>query len=674
MSIIVSPAFPQDKSDIRPETTEKTAFSFPEFKDELLENGFGVFFIEDNRQPVIALRFLVAISADPGRNNRVTASVVAKMLEKSLSPKGRDDIAKLLGRTGAIINIDANNEYMTINCLVLSKYSDDIIKLMAGILTNPEFNRNDIPKVVSVVEASKSALLSDPEALNEALANRVLLGVRESGEADGETLRAITENDLKDFCRKHFTPRNVTLAVVGNFKQDEVMAMLRNHLKNWKNGKEALELKYNFTPQPPGIYFIPRPGAVQSNIMIARNAVSASSSKYKLLDILTDIAGARLYSTLRDLNGLVYSAKGYITNYRDANYIAFTTAASTANTPKTAMIMMSTLREISRQISDAEVKKAVSYAINRHNMTFDRKEYIAGFIQDACFYGLTKESVRNYTEGLNSIMTYDINQVAKNYLNPDNLYMFVVGDPSLKPELQKIGTVYEYNSGLYAVEGVDARLEKVSLSFRELTDKYIKATGGRDRIASVKTMTDSSTVTMSIGGSVLNGTYVIHRQSPDMFQSQMLCGSFDLNIWSDGNKVWVRNNSVFSEVIASEMDRFYLTTKMFAYGRLQELGFKCSILGESNNMIMVEVVFRSGAKSTFFYDSDSYLLKKIETLENSPTPELVTEIYDDYAEFDGLMLPKVIETRTPTYKLRTEHTYRINMPLDPGVNFVPAND
>jgi len=81
-----------------------------------------------------------------------------------------------------------------------------------------------------------------------------------------------------------------------------------------------------------------------------------------------------------------------------------------------------------------------------------------------------------------------MNQLAAEYLNSLNMYIIVVGNPSLKQELSKIGTVHEYGTDLYAVEGADAKLKKTSMTPQELLDKYTKAIGGKDVIASVTSM------------------------------------------------------------------------------------------------------------------------------------------------------------------------------------------
>jgi len=63
--------------------------------------------------------------------------------------------------------------------------------------------------------------------------------------------------------------------------------------------------------------------------------------------------------------------------------------------------MKNTLKNTAeKEISPEEVKTSVAYAANKHNMSFDRKEYIANFIQDGIFYGMSKDAIRGYTENL----------------------------------------------------------------------------------------------------------------------------------------------------------------------------------------------------------------------------------------------------------------------------------
>jgi hypothetical protein len=275
---------------------------------------------------------------------------------------------------------------------------------------------------------------------------------------------------------------------------------------------------------------------------------------------------------------------------------------------------------------------------------------------------------------MKSIKAYDINQLTKKYLDPNNMYLIVIGNPELKQELSKIGYVNEYSSDLYSTEGPDSRLEKVNFSAQELIEKYTDAIGGKSKISAVATLIDSSSVTMEIGSTVFNGYYNIYRKSPDLFSSALECGSLNLKMYSDGNRVWMKSNS-FTELMGPEESaKLYLTTRMFAQTRLIEMGYTCKILGESNGMIMMEATSKSGSNSTYYFDADNYLLRKIETIETEPQIMKITEIYDMYKEFDGINLPTVIETMTPIYNMKATHSYYINTPIDPLINFTPSQE
>ena len=321
-----------------------------------------------------------------------------------------------------------------------------------------------------------------------------------------------------------------------------------------------------------------------------------------------------------------------------------------------------------------EIKRAIEYAVNRHYMTFDRKEMIANFIQDGIFSGIPKESIKNYSSYLKSIKPYDINQLAKSYLNPDNMYIIIIGNPAIKNELTKLGEVYEYTPDLYAIEGADSKLEKSGLTPEKLIEKYTDAIGGIESIQSVHTLYDSAVVKMTIGGSELKGQNIVYRQTPDKYYSAMDCGSLSLIMWSDGNRVWVNSNSIIDEIRPEDRQKVYISTKLFSIARLPELGYKCRVLGKSNGMILMEGILASGTKSIFYFDENDYLLRKIETSEPEPYPMRIVELYSDYKETGDMLLPATTETRTPVYIIIAAHHYFINVQLGLGIEFNPPGD
>jgi zinc protease len=659
----------------KPEPEKEAVFTFPEFKEINFDNGFRMYLVPDNRQPSIAFRFLIKINPEEGTNSRILAKLVADLLNIRSDSKSNEETSRILGKTGAIIKIDVNSEFITVNCLSLSKNSEEIIKYLFSMISKSEFNQKDIASAIQKLSVSGAISNTQPEYLAEALAGRILRGTRETGAMETEALKSIKPADIENFYKKQFTPQNVTLSIVGEFKDSILKVNIMSAMKNWKDGKEYKPVKISNEPLQLGIYFIPRTESVQSYIMYACKGVNASAPDFEKLNILTDIAGSRIYRELRENRNIAYSSRGYITSYSTDNYIAFSTAVANENTLTAINSIKNLLRDmITTEISAAEVKTSSDYAVNRHYMSFDKKEYIANFIQDAIFYGISKETIKNYAELLSSIKPYDINQLAKKYLNPDNMYIIVVGDPALKQELSRIGNVYEYSAELYSTEGPDSKLDKVSLSAQELIEKYTDAIGGKSRLGYVNSMIDSSSITMSIGSSVFNGFYNIYRKSPDMFSSVLECGSLNLKMYSDGNRVWMKSNSYTDLMGPEESTKLYLTTKMFAQTRLIEMGYTCKVLGKTSGMIMMEVISKYGNKSIYYFDTNDYLLRKIETVETEPQLMRIVEIYDNYKEFDGIILPTVIETQTPIYNMKAEHTYYINYPLDGSVYFTPNQD
>lgn len=657
---------------IKPEPGTGTKFTFPDFKEVKFDNGFRMYLLPDKRQPFIALRLLVKIGGDAKSVNSLKSKIISGYLAGALQSKSIEGPERI---TGAVFSSESNNEYLVINCLSHSRYSGEITRLLLNSIINTTPNRKAIEGILKNVRNSAGEEISNPEMLADAMAGRIFRGIRETPGSVAEELNAVNSADIEEFFKVHFIPRNVTLSVVGDFGDSLYTETVKASVKVWKPGKEQKEQEIQLERLPVGIYFIPRQESVQSFIMFATDAVNAASQDYERLNVLTDIAGSRIYGELRENMNIAYSAKGYITSYSKGNNVAFITAVSTANTIAAIKAVKDLLAKMAEtDIEPSEIKKYVDYAVNRFYMSYDRKEVIANFIQDCIFYGLPKESIKNYAEYLKSIKPYDINQLAKKYLSPGNMYIIVVGNPEIKSSLEKIGEVFEYGKDLYSANGADSKLEKMSITPDELIEKYIDAIGGIEKLRTINTVFDSATVIMTVGGTNFTGYNLVYRQVPDKYYSYLDCGALNLRMYSDGQRIWMRNNSFTEEFNPDDRQKLYTSTKLFAITKLSELGYKCRILGKSNGMVLMEALSNKGSRSIYYFSDDDYLLKKIETVEPEPNPSKITEIQHEYKEFGGLLLPVVTETITPVYNLKAVHNYFINIQFGQGIEFTPPRD
>ena len=62
-------------------------------------------------------------------------------------------------------------------------------------------------------------------------------------------LPKLARQDLLDFYRQHYGPNNTIIAVVGDVKEKEIIALLNGYFKDWKRAEQPVQP----SPAPPKV-------------------------------------------------------------------------------------------------------------------------------------------------------------------------------------------------------------------------------------------------------------------------------------------------------------------------------------------------------------------------------------------------------------------------------------
>ncbi len=144
-----------------------------------------------------------------------------------------------------------------------------------------------------------------------------------------EMLDALTRTDLVSFRESTFIPNHGVLIVIGDFDHNALLGRMQDLFTGWESKAVATS---QFAPFPEHdarrIYLVDRPGSAQSNIVIANEGITRTSSDYFPMLLMHTILGAnassRLFMNLREHKGYTYGAYSNL----DARRLAGTIRAS----------------------------------------------------------------------------------------------------------------------------------------------------------------------------------------------------------------------------------------------------------------------------------------------------------------------------------------------------------
>lgn len=659
-----------------PEPLPTKEFRFPAYTETQLPNGLKVFIIEDHEQPTVTLRLQVnagdAYDELPG-----VAYVTALMLTKGAGKRSAQEIAAALDSVGAQLEGSSSGDFSSVFATTLKKHLRLVLDIFADVVQRPTFPEQELAKLRPQLIAEVRQQRARPGFLAQAMARKLVYGENHpyARYRTEESIGKIQVQDLRRFHRRYYRPENASIAVVGDVKPQEILPLLRQAFGGWRRGEAAQPPALpEPKPMPNGIYFIARPGSVQSSLVVTAATVPYVHPDYEALDVLAELLGSgfggRLFRSLRETYAYTYAPFAFQTQAKYINRLAMGADVRTAVTDSALLVIRRELEQISQYPpSEEELSRIQQTMVGEYLRSFERPEFVATLLQRADLYGLTPEQVRTYPNRILAITPWRIRDVAERYLTSLALRTVVVGDPSILPRLQALGKVYEYTQQLEPAPVY----EPVGLSVAELLSRYVAALGGKERLSALQSLVQQAKVTLQVQDMTVQGELVRSWKAPSKQSSLLKTPYFQQQTWSDGQMVWVEVSGVRHEPSERERQKEVLQAHPFYVAFLPELGFQCEVLGKKGEHIVLKAKAPYGGEHLYYFNATTYLLERAEKMEPTARGDQpVTELYGDYIEIDGLRFPKQVRIETPWGSLTLENSYRLNPPLEDS-QFQPSS-
>ena len=169
------------------------------------------------------------------------------------------------------------------------------------------------------------------------------------------------------------------------------------------------------------------------------------------IDLMNEVLGAgtftsRLGQRIRNDEGLAYSVGSiYSTDTRDMNFFI---AYAQTKTESTVQAIQSSLDVINKMrttpISKNEFETSKEMFLYSYVFRYTEPARSLGAVMGLEFDGLPPDTLEKEFAGYNAVTAADIERVAKKYLRPEELTLFVVGDfPNFAEQAKALGTAHE---------------------------------------------------------------------------------------------------------------------------------------------------------------------------------------------------------------------------------------
>src|SRR5277367_1167824 len=287
----------------------------PEPAQFTLSNGMRVFLLEDHELPLIQGLALVHTGNlfDPPEK-RGLSEVMAEVLRSGgTKNKTGDQIDEQLENLAASVESSMDESSASMSFSALKETADPVMQTFKDVLTSPEFRQDKIDLTLSQLRSSIARRNDDANGIPDRELMSLIYGrdTPYGWQIEYEHLARIHRDDLTRFYQRYYFPKNILLAVYGDFSTAEMKDKLEKLFADWKVDQPPVPPFPAVTAKPaPGVYFAEKEDVTQTFFAMGELGGTLRDKDYPALQVAANILGqgftSRLLSQIRTKLGYAY--------------------------------------------------------------------------------------------------------------------------------------------------------------------------------------------------------------------------------------------------------------------------------------------------------------------------------------------------------------------------------
>ncbi len=420
----------------RPLPGEPPELSLPEPEAMALANGLDVVVIEKHDIPLLQVNLLVRAGSvlDPQALTGL-ATITADMLDEGAAGRSALEIADAFEMLGARFSVGAGLHHAQLSLRVPVARVEQALALAADVALRPSFPAAELERLRAERLTGLIRAHDEPYAIADALASRELFGAEHPYGRDvtATSLRAVDVDDVRAFWEQWWRPNNATVVIVGAIDDARARALVERAFGAWSQ-RPVQPQSVAAAPQVQGrtIHLVDKPGAAQSVVIIGRIGAARSSPDYYALQVMNTILGgqftSRLNQNLRETHGYSYGASSGFDFLPSPGAFTAAAAVQTAVTGAALREFFNELEGIREPIPAEEVARAKNYLAMRYPAQFQSVAGVAAEVGSTLLNDLPLSTLDDMIERVMAVTPADVERVARQYVDPANVEVIVVGD------------------------------------------------------------------------------------------------------------------------------------------------------------------------------------------------------------------------------------------------------
>ena len=405
----------------------------------VLPNGIVVLVRSNFASPSVVLSGYINTGSIFEPDNKMgLADFTASALMRGTRKRTFQKIYDAIESVGASLGFNGGTHTTSFNGRALTEDLPLLLDLLSESVRHPSFPSEQVEKLRAQLLTSLAVRAQDTSDMaSMAFDEIVFAGHPYARPDDGypETIRAITLQDLKDFHRKHFGPKGMTLAVVGAVEPEFVMDQVEAVLGSWKNPTQPDQ------PALPALNPLKKttrkhvqiPGKTQTDIYLGASGPMRKAPEYMAASLGNSVLGqfgmmGRIGDVVREQSGLAYYAYSSLSAGVGPGSWEVSAGVNNSNVEKAiSLIRREIKRFVSEGVSSDELADSQANFVGRLPLSLESNMGVANSLLNIERYDLGLDYYRSYEKLVRSVTPEEVAEAARKYLNPDKLAIATAG-------------------------------------------------------------------------------------------------------------------------------------------------------------------------------------------------------------------------------------------------------
>ncbi len=432
----------------------KLQVSLPKVQSFSLSNGLRVLFIEDHDLPAVTLSaaFKAGSLEDP-KGKAGLASMTATLLRSGGTKRfTASQLDETLEGLAADVEFGADTEQSGGYVHCFKKDAPQVLGLFAEMLREPRFAEDRIAFV-------RNQTLSQLKQMEDQPVQVAVRGLRQmlfNGKGQGhvstpESVKAITEQDLRAFAKTWFVPNNMVIGLSGDLSLAEAKALLKKAFGDWPKASLPAQARGSEpTKAEPGLYLQAKAGLNQSVVLGGMQSMRDTDPDRVALGAAFLVLGEggmgnRLFNTIRTQHGLAYAAgsAAAFRNTVDGAFFGYALTKGESTTKALGLMREECQKLAAKGITPEEWENAKRTLLNQEVFAGATSRDVVSTAVQHTLFGQPLDTRAKRLEKLQGLSLEQVNEAVRRRFHPDQLRFYVLGDPAGfgEAKLESLGKV-----------------------------------------------------------------------------------------------------------------------------------------------------------------------------------------------------------------------------------------